>query len=344
VLLLVTLGIDPQTDAFAFVQRDDPGFDDRQARALISMISFRWHHAVNITFLDHSTVSHEATRSFNDSVTVTIPPGNAQGLSHHRNQPCRLNDCQRTLIVSDPVAQASPRWTTVVVRSVICAVVLVGVGCDSGQTGPQEYTEAEAKAQLDELLARFPVPPPDTPEQIREKEAKVEATLPQVYELLEAAKTDPTKVDAAVELSMSQLTLVPGHRAAKVAYGKAQLASFFAKEATDPHNMAIAIRSACLEIDRLRENFEDLSEDEVQLCQEVYFNRARLEGYYPHGSDTLEIFKDSIGKLVSLGFRDAERLKAEPRFEYFFTDPNFAPVLEAAIKQIEASAEDDRSK
>jgi hypothetical protein len=223
----------------------------------------------------------------------------------------------------------------------ICAVMLVGAGgCGLGQTGPQEYTEEEAKAQLDELLAKYPLPPPDTPEQIREKEAKVEAAMPQVYELLEAAKTDPTKVDAAVELSMSQLTLVPGHRAAKVAYGKAQLASFFAKEDTDPTNMASAIRSACLEMDRLRENYSDLSEDEVQLCQEVYFNRARLEGLYPHGSDTLGIFTDAIGKLMSLGFRDAERLKSEPRFQYFFTDPKFAPVLQDAIAKIEASAEE----
>jgi hypothetical protein len=217
-------------------------------------------------------------------------------------------------------------------------VILVGVGC--GQTGPREYTEEEAQAQLDELLAAYPATPPDTPEQIREKEAKVEETLPQVYAMLEEARTDPTKVDEVVELSMSLLTLVPGHRAAKVAYGKAQLASFFAKEATDPYNRAIAICSAVLEIDRLRENYDDLSEDEVQLCQEVYFNRARLVGYYPHAEGALDDFKDAIGKLISLGFNDVERLKAEPSFEYFFTNPKFAPILQAAIAQIEVSAEE----
>jgi hypothetical protein len=139
---------------------------------------------------------------------------------------------------------------------------------------------------------------------------------------------------------MGLLTLVPGHRAAKVAYGKAQLASFFAKEATDPYNSAIAINSAVLEIDRLRENFDDLSEDELQLCQEVYFNQARREGYFPHAEDAPDNFKEAIGKLMSSGFRDAERLKTEPRFAYFFTDPKFAPVLQAAIAEIEASAEE----
>jgi hypothetical protein len=220
----------------------------------------------------------------------------------------------------------------------------VEVGCGQGQTGPREYTEEEAKAQIDEVLKKFPVPPPDTPEQIREKEAMVEETLPKVYELLEAAKQDPKKIDEVVELSMSMLTLVPGHRAAKVAYGKAQLASFFAKEATDEHgkmldehHMAVAIRSACLEINRLRKNYDDLSEDEVQLCQEIYFNRARMEGIY-HSEP--EAFIATINKLMSAGFSDVERLKAEPRFEYFFTDPKTAPVLQAAIAQIEASAED----
>ncbi len=226
-----------------------------------------------------------------------------------------------------------------VVRSLICAVILVGVGCGQ-QTGPREYTEEEAQAQRDELLKAYPVPPPDTPEQIREKEAKVEETLPQVYKLLEEAKTDPTKIDEVVELSMSLLTLVPGHRAAKVAYGKALMASFFANEATDPYKGAIAINSAVLEIDRLRKNFDDLTEDELQLCQEVYFNQARREGYFPHGEDAPDTFKEAIEKLISSGFRDAERLKTEPKFQYFFNDPKTAPVLQSAIAQIEASAEE----
>lgn len=288
-------------------------------------------------------MSHESDRSSDDLVTVSLPCGDDQGMSYRQNRRCRLDDDQCTRVVCDPVAHASPRWATMVVRSVICAGILVGVGCGQKQTGPREYTEEEAKAQLDELLAAYPPTPPDTPEQIREKEARVEETLPQVYALLEEAKTDSTKVDEAVELSMSLLTLVPGHRAAKVAYCKAQLASFFAKEATDPYNRAIAINSAVLEIDRLRENFDDLSEDEIQLCQEVYFNQARLESYFPYAEDAPELFKEAIAKLMSSGFRDAERLKTEPRFEPLFTDPRFAPVLEAAIAQIEGSAADDRT-
>ena len=41
---------------------------------------------------------------------------------------------------------------------------------------------------------------------------------------------------------------------------------------------------------------------------------------------------------MKMGFRDAERLRTEPKFAYFFTDPKFAPVLEAAIAQINGSA------
>jgi hypothetical protein len=230
------------------------------------------------------------------------------------------------------------------VRSLICAVVFGGAGCGLGQTGQRKPTEAESKAELEKLLAAYPPTPPDTPEQIREKETRVEETLPRVHSMLEEAKTDPTKVDQVVELSMSLLTLVPGHRAAKVAYCRAQLASYFAKEATDPYNRTIALNSAALEIDRLRENFDDLSEDEVQLCQEVYFNQARLESYFPYTETAPVLFKEAIEKLMSSGFRDAERLKTEPRFESLFKDPKFAQVLEAAIAQIEGSAADDQTK
>ena len=291
--------------------------------------------------LDHSTVSHEAARSFKDPVTVSTQPRNDQGRLCHQNRLRQLDDLQCAAVVHAAVGHDSSRWATVVVRSLICAVILVGVGCEHG---PREFTEEEKKAQQDELLKRFPMPPPDTPEQIEEKKATVEAKLPRVYELLEEAKTDPAKVDEVVDLSMSLLTLVPEHRAAKVAYARAQLASFFAKEVTDEdgmmldqHRMAVAIRSGSLEIDRLRENHEDLSEDEVQLCQEVYFNRARMEGMY-HSEP--EYFTETIEKLMSTGFSDVERFKAEPRFEYFFADPKTAPVLEAAIAQMEASAED----
>lgn len=186
----------------------------------------------------------------------------------------------------------------------------------------------------------YPEAPPDTPEQIREKEAKVEETLPEVYALLEEVETDPSRVDEVVELSMSLVTLVPGHRAAQVAYCKARLTEFLAKEAADPVNRANAINSAVLQIDRFREMFDDLSEDEVQLCQEAYFNQARLVGFFPQSEDAPDDFRNAIEKLMSLGFRDAERLKTEPQFEYFFTDEKFAPVLEAAIAQIEGSTEE----
>ncbi len=289
-------------------------------------------------------MSHEATRSFNDAVSDSIQVASDQGLSHSRNQRSRFDDTDHPSIVRSSAKQTVARWATVIVRSWICALILFEVGCSRGDTGPREYSKEEAQAQIDEALKKFPVPPPDTPEQIREKKAKVEETLPKVYELLEAAKEDPEKVDEVVELSMSLLTLVPEHRAAKVAYGKAQLASFYAKEATDEsgkmldqHHMGVAIRSASLEMDRLQKNHDDLTEEEVQLCQEIYFNRARMEGLYHFEPGE---FNTTINKLMSSGFNDVERLKAEPRFEYFFTDPKTAPVLEAAIAQIEGHAKE----
>ncbi len=294
-------------------------------------------------------MSHESARSFNDPVTVSIRPDCDRWLSNHTNRRCRLDDTQCAPAVHAPLTVASPRWATVVVRGFICSLILVAVGCGQGQTGAQKFNEDEAKAQKEELLKKYPVSPPDTPEQVLEKEAKIEETLPKVYELLEAAKQDPKKADEAVELSMSLLTQVPGHRAAKVAYCKAQLAAFFANEPTDENgnvidefefNMAVAIRSACLEIDRLQETFEDLSEEEKQLCQEVYFNRARLDGLYPDGSDT-GLFNAAINKLMSAGFQDAERLKSEPRFQPYFTNPETAPVLKAALAKIEASGQDE---
>ena len=225
----------------------------------------------------------------------------------------------------------------------MCAGLFMATGCQM-ESSPGIYSDEELTAQREEMLKQYPVPPADTPEQIQQKEATVEATLPQVYELLAEAKTDPTKNKEVVELSMSLLTLVPGHRAAKVAYCKARLSEFFAYEGKDHYSALLAINSAVLEIDRLREDFDDLSEDEMQLCQEVYFNQARREGYFPDNEDALDILKESIGKLMSSGFRDVERLKTEPKFQPFFNDPKIAPVLQSAIEQIEPSAAENSSE
>ena len=226
-----------------------------------------------------------------------------------------------------------------VARSLICAAILTGAGCPQGESGPREYSEEEAQAQLQEVLAATPEAPPDTPEQVREKEAKVEETLPQVYAMLEEVKTDPEKVDEVVELSMSLVTLIPSHREAKVAYCRAQLAAFLAKEPTDPDNRTIAINSAVLELDRLRKTFDDLSHEELQLCHDVYFNQARMIAYFPNAEDAPDEFKEAIDKLMSTGFQDAERLKTEPKFEKLFSNPKFAPVLEGAIAQIEGAGQ-----
>jgi len=293
-------------------------------------------------------VSHKAARSNIDSAKVSNHPGSDLGHSFFPNQPHRQTEHVDALNVSGSRAEVLPRWTGRLVKGLVCGVMFVGIGCGQAETDPNQISQEKAKAQLEESLRAYPMPKPDTPEQIREKEAKVEATLPEVYEKLELARRDPTKIDEVVDLSMSLLTLVPDHRAAKVAYGKAQLASFYAKEVIDEngemldeHHMAVAIRLACLEMDRLRENFDDLTNDEEKLCQEVYFNRARMEGMY-HSEP--EEFITTINKLMSTDFNDVERLKSEPRFEYFFTDPKTAPVLKSAVEKLEGAEEEDADK
>jgi hypothetical protein len=221
----------------------------------------------------------------------------------------------------------------------MCAGLLLATGCQQ-ESGPRQHSAEQLKARQEEQLKLYPEPPPDTPEQIQQKEAMIEKTLPQIYAMLEEAKTNPKKASEVVELSMSLLTLLPGHREAKVAYCKARMSEFYANEGKDHYPALLAINSAVLEIDRLREDFDDLSEDELLLCQEVYFNQARREGYFPGNEDALDILTESMKKLMSSGFRDAERLKAEPLFQPLINDPKTAPIFQAAIEQIEASAED----
>jgi len=289
--------------------------------------------------MDHSTVSLETAFSCHDSATVSLSRGDDQGSSNHRNQLGQVDMKPWTPVVSAPSSPTSSHWTTLVARSLVYASILAGAGCGlGGQAGPQEYSEAEKKAQIDKLLAAYPATPTDTPEQIRKKEAEVEEKLPQVNAMLEELKTDPARVDEVVDLSMNLVALAPKHRAANIAYCKAQLASFFAKEADDHYDAWVAINSATREIERFREIFDDLTEDERKLFQEVYFNQARREGYFPDGEDAPDVFKSAIENLMKMGFRDVERLKAEPKFARFFTDPTFAPVLESAIKQIEESS------
>ncbi len=291
--------------------------------------------------LDHSTVPHEAGMSFHDSEVSSPSHGDDQGSSCFQNRLARLDKYLSTPVVSTP---GSSFWTILLARSLVCATILASAGCGLWQSGPQEYTEDEKKAELDKLLAAYPAEPADTPEQTQKKEAEVEEKLPRVVAMLEELKTDPSKVDEVVETSMHLVSLAPKHRAANIVYCKAQLASFFAKEEGDRYDALVAITSAAREIERFREIFDDMSEDERKLFQEVYFNQARREGYYPDGEDALDVFKNAIENLMKMGFRDAERLRAEPKFAGFFTDPRFASVLKAAIAQIEGSATDDQPK
>lgn len=292
--------------------------------------------------LETSTVSRDAAISCHDSVIVSPSCCDNQELSYHQNRLSRLDKSPRTGVVTVTPPPTSRTWKTLIVRSLVYAMILAGAGC--GQAGAPEYTEAEKKAQLDKLLAATPPEPVDTPEQIRDKEKKVEEGLPRVVAMLEEIKTNSGRVDEVVELSMSLVALAPKHRAANVAYCKAQLASFFAKESNDHYKALIAINSAAREIERFQEIFDDMSEEERQLFQEVYFNQARREGYYPDGENAPEVFKTAIENLMKMGFRDEERLRAEPKFAGFFTDPKFAPALEAALAQIKSPAADNQPK
>lgn len=319
--------------------------------AWIRSITFTWDDAdllkpsIRNRNLDNSTVSHEAALSCHDSAIVSLSHGDDQRLSSHQNRLSRFDKNPWNAVVSAPASLTPPHWTILIVRSLVYATILAGSGCGLwGQVGPQEYSEAEKKAQLEKLLAAYPAEPTDTPEQTRKKEAEVEEKLPQVNAMLKELTTDSARVDEVVELSMHLVSLAPKHRAANVAYCKAQLASFFAKEANDHYQAWVAISSAAREIDRFQEIFNDLSEDERKLFQEVYFNQARREGYFPDGEDAPEAFRNAIENMMKMGFRDLERLKTEPKFARFFTDPEFAPVLKAAIAQIEGPAADNQPK
>jgi hypothetical protein len=290
-------------------------------------------------------VSHEAARSFNDPVTVSSQPGSHQGQACCQNR--RLGDGWRSSTVRASLAQVFAGRAIRIVQTLVCTGVLVCVGCGQGDSGSQQSIEEQRKAQREELLKSFPEAPPDTPEQIQEKKAFVEQSLPMVYELLEEGKTSPTKIEEAVQLSMKLTAELPSHREARIAWCTTTLASFLAKENetdedgrfVDAFNMGVHIRSAALAVRNFQKMFGDLSEDETQLFQEIFFNMARFQCLL-NGEDAASNFKDAIADLMSLGFSDLERLKAEPRFEDSFTNPITAPVLEAAIAQMEASAED----
>ena len=277
--------------------------------------------------LDHSIVLHTADSSCSDPLIVFFSRGDDWALSDRA-----------------ATSPSKPSWTAKVFRGLVCAGMLACVGCTQGNTGPQTYNDAEKKAQVEKLLAAYPAEPTDGPERKQQKEAEVEETLPRVVTMLEEIKTDPSRVDEVVKLSMHLVSLVPKHRAANIAYCKAQLAAFLAKEANAPFDALVAINSAARQIERFRDIFDDPSEDERQLFQEVYFNQARREGSFPNGEGAPVAFKNAIENLMKLGFRDAERIRSEPKFQDFFTNPQFAPVLEAALLQIEGSTAEDQSK
>lgn len=233
-----------------------------------------------------------------------------------------------------------------ILQILICAGFLIASGCSQEPPEPIQPSAEEIKARRDEVLKMNPIPPPDTLEQTAAKVATVSAKLPEVYALLEEAKTKPEQVDKALEMIMELVYLVPSHREARVVFLKTCLDSYLYKEEVDEdgkfldaYNMSVHIRSATSAAIRHPKMFGELTEEEEQLFKEIYFNRARFECLLS-GGESADNFNDAIRNLMSLGFIDLERFKGEPRFEEAFTDPVTAPVLQSALAQMEISTKD----
>ena len=235
----------------------------------------------------------------------------------------------------------------------LCVLLLVGMGCtdDTNGTigaGHKNKTDEQKRA---ETLRQTPIAAPDTPEEIEAKTATVEATLPRVYELLDEAGTDVQKINEVKVLAQSMTALMPYNRNAMIAHARVRLAGFLAKEVTDEngklvheHAATVDVSTASGQLDLMRTTFEVLTEDELRLAQEIYFNKARMDSAYASQLDTDAIgrFNAAIKNMMSVGFNDLERLKAEPSFEAMFRNEATASGLLAALMQLEiqASAED----
>lgn len=234
------------------------------------------------------------------------------------------------------------RHIATTMQILVATVLLIASGCMDDPAALEAEKSAVKQQQLEEALARFPVPPPDTPEQIQQKIAQCEELLPPAEEALEAAEKATTELeklnelDNAVDLTMKALYFHRTHRKGLSVFLRARLARYLATE-LDPlyqHQSDVDIRTAASLGGDMRDLYEDLSEEELQLLTEVYFNRARMEGRY---RSQQEEFGIAIKTLIQIGFSDAERLKTEPRFEYFRTDPDTVSILETAIARAEAA-------
>ncbi|MCH2202306.1 MAG: hypothetical protein MK102_10070 [Fuerstiella sp.] len=293
--------------------------------------------------MSHESINVAMTAQTNDHRPEHMP------YSHRTNGDSELS--------GTPVAKSHPQHRVMTgLQFLIAAILLIVPGCQESEEDREKARAARAEEQLAEVMARFPVPTPDTPEQTQQKINTCQQLLPQAEAALEAsgkAATDTEKLselDKAIDISLEAVRQVaitrqqplkemtkPAYRAATKMVMQTRLTRFLALETVDPHQSDVDIRTACLYSGRLTKNFDDLSENELLLCQECYFNRARMESnaWYNY-----EEFVIALKNLTLAGFADADRLKTEPKFEFFRTDPNTAAALESAIASAEAAAKE----
>lgn len=214
----------------------------------------------------------------------------------------------------------------------VCATVAVAAGCGSRE-GPYELAKrsgdtAQTPGQQDPLLVGIlTAKPPDTPELLQEKRAKVEANL----KLAEEAAASG-ELDQAIQLLEDAVMWDDRHRTLLLRLSECLQTRSQAVEEEDPARAYRLMIQSGGYLRMLQRSHQDFSDDERGFIAQVLFDEARANARSNRHEETSQ----SLYAAINAGFDDLERLRSEPDFEPLRMDPEMAKRLADAEAALES--------
>lgn len=201
--------------------------------------------------------------------------------------------------------------------------LLILSGCQSERSHNQP---SEATSSQEDLLKGIVTSlPPDTPETLAAKKAKLESNLTIAREA--AAKGD---LDQSISLLEESVGLDPQHREVLMLLIKTSQLRSRELRAEDPWRCYRLIVQAGGYIRTFREAHKELSTEERQLLANALFDEACAHARSKRQSE----FSSALSAAIEAGFADTDRLESDPDLELFRKVPEMEALIRNATDSI----------
>ncbi|MCI0358294.1 MAG: hypothetical protein L0211_07415 [Planctomycetaceae bacterium] len=212
------------------------------------------------------------------------------------------------------------------------AIAAFLAGCIDKPPQPTSAVPAAPAAvvQEDYLAGIVTATPPETPETLAAKRARLEANLKLAQE-----SADGGDLDQAIGLLEDAVMLDPKHRTVLLLLTQYLHQRSLALEEEDPRRAFGLMRQSGGYLRMLRDAHDDFSAEEREQFANVLFDEACAFAR----ANRQEDFSGSLSAAIEAGFDDLARLETEPDLSQFRRDEKMSAILKDAQRRIESHIE-----